>query len=206
MAVDQHGNHHQTQRQQRRNEALQLIVMVFRQPVSDAAVFKWVQQADKLRDTGLAKVSLQPPWTHQVAAHGRLVGDSISAPCRSCERDGNTRSCGCERFEAMLFSRSWIGNLKRTSVVALCTVGTGADSCGLTARRREGFPLAVGKRLTNTGYRYEISPMREFDFHVLRPDETDERLDHSPVNVSTQTLHPRSSASSRVSIRGEQCE
>ena len=55
----------------------------------------------------------------------------------------------------------------------------------------EGYLLPLAKRLTNTGYRYEISPMREFDLALFFGlTGSDERLDPSPVNGSTPNPPP----------------
>tara|TARA_B100000676_G_scaffold80828_1_gene80817 strand:- start:26 stop:2338 length:2313 start_codon:yes stop_codon:yes gene_type:complete len=54
-----------------------------------------------------------------------------------------------------------------------------------------GSRLPLAKRLTNTGYRYEISPMREFDLALFFGlTGSDERLDPSPVNGSTPNPPP----------------
>ena len=55
----------------------------------------------------------------------------------------------------------------------------------------KGSLLPLAKRLTNTGYRYEISPMREFDLALFFGlTGSDERLDPSPVNGSTPNPPP----------------
>ena len=118
-----------TTKQQRRNEALQLIADGV--PLTEAAsqlTAKWrCSRRTSLRDIELAQGELANALSSVELQHmvGWLATQYQRLAARA-ERDGQyAAACGCLiRCGRCWCSHNWIGNLKRTSVVALRTRGT----------------------------------------------------------------------------------
>ena len=133
------------QRQQRRSEALQLIADGV--PPTDAATQlsqTWgCSRRTSLRDIELAQSELATALdSSDIRAMVGWLATQYQRLAAKAERDGQyAAACGAlNSLRVCWCSHSWIGNLKRTSVVALRTRCTGVNNVHKRYRCEQAVP------------------------------------------------------------------